>query len=129
VLINKTETSICVITSTSRKLVSGNEEQLKERKNYSQMCVDFHHILLPLVNLEFDNDTKEYKADVYCCYWNNWEGLVRDHVVIVIIECRSGHSDDIVTDECLHRCPQQLTVNISPIHMVWYRWSADKKCG
>lgn len=26
----------------------------------------------------------KYEADVYCCYWNDWVGLVREHVRIII---------------------------------------------
>ena len=22
-------------------------------------------------------------ADIYCCYWNDWKGLVREHIQIV----------------------------------------------
>jgi hypothetical protein len=30
-----------------------------------------------------DNGGK-YEADIYCCYWNGWEGLVREHAKIII---------------------------------------------
>lgn len=35
---------------------------------------------LKTANVKLDKDGKN--ADVYCCYWNDWEGLVREHVKI-----------------------------------------------
>ena len=46
--------------------------------------------LLPCVTIENkDFDTvdfveKEYHADIYCCYWSEWEGLVREHTCVTI---------------------------------------------
>lgn len=47
--------------------------------------------LLPKVSIELDMSNKEsedffatseakYIANVYCCYWNEWKGLVREHI-------------------------------------------------
>ena len=38
----------------------------------------FWNLLLPEVILSPDG----YTADVYCTYWNDWKGLMRDHVQI-----------------------------------------------
>lgn len=35
-------------------------------------------LLLPVVNMSKDRKT----ADVYCTYWNDWQGLVREHVQV-----------------------------------------------
>ena len=38
--------------------------------------------------LMFGSATKgthgKYEADVYCCYWNEWKGLVREHIKMII---------------------------------------------
>ncbi|MGM9779002.1 MAG: hypothetical protein ACI3ZD_11815 [Prevotella sp.] len=33
---------------------------------------------------ELEGANGKYEADVYCCYWNDWVGLVREHVRIII---------------------------------------------
>lgn len=38
--------------------------------------LDHDGLLLPDVVVSKDGKT----ADVYCCFWNNWDGLVREHV-------------------------------------------------
>lgn len=39
-------------------------------------------ILLPKVCLNKLKDSDRYSADVYCCYWNEWKGLIREHINI-----------------------------------------------
>ena len=47
--------------------------------------------LLPKVSIEkdmsnlesenfFSTSEEKYIANVYCCYWNEWKGLVREHI-------------------------------------------------
>ena len=46
--------------------------------------------LLPCITIEnkeldtVDFVEKEYHADIYCCYWSEWEGLVREHTCVTI---------------------------------------------
>lgn len=39
-------------------------------------------LLLPSVDVKYG--TKVMTADIYCCYWNEWEGLVREHIQMQI---------------------------------------------
>ena len=50
-------------------------------------CLDLRglsvaNLLLPKVVLSSDGQC----ADVYCTYWNDWAGLVRDHLQILFQE-------------------------------------------
>lgn len=36
-------------------------------------------LLLPVVTVSKDGNA----ADIYCTYWNDWKGLVREHVCIM----------------------------------------------
>lgn len=59
-------------------------------------------ILFPKVQVR--KCRRGYEAHVYCCYWNDWKGLVRDHVVMKIqnnqiVAC---HEDDVII--YLYRC-------------------------
>lgn len=47
-------------------------------------------ILLPKVKMSAD---KEY-ADVYCTYWNEWKGLVREHLRVHFDEDGSASVTD-----------------------------------
>lgn len=39
-------------------------------------------ILFPKVQIK--KCRRRYEAHVYCCYWNDWKGLVREHVIMKI---------------------------------------------
>ena len=46
--------------------------------------VDIHLLsdngfVLPQVSIRNDSDTNNSIADIVCCYWNEWKGLVREH--------------------------------------------------
>lgn len=38
----------------------------------------------PDANSEFLQERGLFEADIYCCYWNEWEGLVREHSKVLI---------------------------------------------
>ena len=38
--------------------------------------------------IEIKNTIEGFIAHVHCCYWNNWEGLVRDHVTMKVAKGR-----------------------------------------
>lgn len=62
-------------------------------KDFSILNVD--GLLLPSVVMA---DDKNY-ADVYCCYWNDWKGLVREHVRIAFTQdgsAKISQSDEFV---------------------------------
>ena len=33
-------------------------------------------------SFEFENNSDVKTAQIHCCYWNDWKGLVREHVEI-----------------------------------------------
>lgn len=53
-------------------------ENIEPIKSLDFTTLNHDGLLLP--NVRLDKDGKS--ADVYCCYWNDWEGLVREHVKI-----------------------------------------------
>lgn len=66
-----------------------NENDLDEIPQIS--CLDLsaavtHDSLLPKVVLEHDESTGKMVAKVFCHYWNDWKGLVRECATIVISE-------------------------------------------
>lgn len=48
---------------------------------YDMSGLSRENLLLPEVTLSPDGGT----ADVYCTYWNDWKGLIRDHIQIVFL--------------------------------------------
>ncbi len=59
-------------------------------------AVKSNNLLLPFVTTEKDEPSNRYIAHVYCCYWNEWKGLIREHTKIVINKnvVESFESDD-----------------------------------
>ena len=53
-------------------------EKIKAIEPYDFTILAMDDILLPDVKM---SDDRTY-ADVYCTYWNEWEGLIREHVRI-----------------------------------------------
>ena len=49
---------------------------------YDLSCLIKQDFLYPSVRTEKSSDG--IKANIYCCYWNEWEGLVREHVEMQI---------------------------------------------
>lgn len=49
---------------------------------YDLSCLIKQDLLYPSVQIE--KSSNGIKANIYCCYWNEWEGLVREHVEIQI---------------------------------------------
>ena len=47
-------------------------------QNLDLTTLNHDGLLLPVVTMSKDGKT----ADVYCCYWNDWQGLVREHVQV-----------------------------------------------
>lgn len=68
--------------------------------SYELSNIEHNPILLPSVtiNRDWSDDTTrenvlaydadptvdKWKADIYCCYWNEWKGLVREHIRITL---------------------------------------------
>lgn len=52
--------------------------------------------LLPTVSIQTEGANRII-ADIYCCYWNNWKGLVREHSRVVI-EDSEVESYDVVDE-------------------------------
>lgn len=40
------------------------------------------NLIQPSVVIEQETDPNKFIAHVYCCYWNDWKGLVREHAKI-----------------------------------------------
>lgn len=57
-------------------------EKIKAIEDYDFTTLAMDDILLPIVNLSPDRKF----ADVYCTYWNDWEGLIREHVRVFFNE-------------------------------------------
>ena len=57
--------------------------------------------LLPHVSFMTTGENEEHIADVYCCYWNEWKGLVREHAQITM---RAGEISkyEIVSNDVLY---------------------------
>lgn len=53
-------------------------ENIEPIKSLDFSTLNHDGLLLPNVNIDKDGKS----ADVYCSYWNDWEGLVREHVRI-----------------------------------------------
>lgn len=53
-------------------------EKIKVIEDYDFTILAMDDILLPEVKMSSDRKF----ADVYCTYWNDWEGLIREHVRI-----------------------------------------------
>lgn len=71
-----------------------NEEDvncIKPLQIYDVAPLSRNNLLLPEVTLSSGNDY----ANVYCTYWNDWKGLVREHVKICF------HAENSVSlEEC-----------------------------
>lgn len=53
---------------------------IKPLQNYELSDLLKQDILNPSVEVEKDSDLMT--AQIHCCYWNEWKGLVREHVEI-----------------------------------------------
>jgi hypothetical protein len=53
--------------------------EIQPIQNYDFSILEADGILMPMVELSNDRS----KADVYCCYWNDWKGLVREHMQVI----------------------------------------------
>ena len=55
---------------------------IKPLKNYDMNILSRANLLLPEVIINQEDKT----ADVYCTYWNYWEGLIREHIKIHFLQ-------------------------------------------
>lgn len=63
-----------------------NEKDLNEitqLRNLDLSLLDKQNLLFPSVKKEIDQITGKVTAHVFCCYWNEWKGLVREHATVV----------------------------------------------
>ena len=62
-------------------ILKGDElSDVKALNNYDLSDLLKQKMLYPEVEFEMNSDIKT--AQIYCCYWNEWEGLVREHIEI-----------------------------------------------
>jgi hypothetical protein len=62
-------------------ILKGDElYDVKALNNYDLSDLLKQKMLYPEVEFEMNSDIKT--AQIYCCYWNEWEGLVREHIEI-----------------------------------------------
>ena len=62
-----------------------NEKDLNEitqLRNLDLSLLDKQNLLFPSVKREIDQITGKVTAHVFCCYWNEWKGLVREHATV-----------------------------------------------
>ncbi|MCH5328805.1 MAG: hypothetical protein J1E02_07270 [Coprobacter sp.] len=52
--------------------------EIEPLKCFDVLALSDSNLLLPNVEMAEDG----LRADVFCTYWNNWEGLVREHIKI-----------------------------------------------
>lgn len=45
----------------------------------------YQGLLFPSVKIEKEESSDRTKAHVFCCYWNEWKGLVREHATVVFV--------------------------------------------
>ena len=57
--------------------------------------------ILPSVTFQKDEDGSAI-ADVYCCYWNEWKGLVREHIQITF-DCDYVISFNKIKEQVLYK--------------------------
>lgn len=55
-----------------------NLKTIEPIQNLDLTTLNHDGLLLPVVTMSNNGKT----ADVYCCYWNDWQGLVREHVQV-----------------------------------------------
>lgn len=58
-------------------------KQIAELKKYDLSAIEKEDMILPSVTVDKTSNDK-YVAHVYCTFWNDWKGLVREHVEITI---------------------------------------------
>lgn len=64
-------------------ILKGDElYDIKALNNYDLSGLVKQKMLYPEVVFEMNSDI--ITAQIYCCYWNEWEGLVREHIQIQI---------------------------------------------
>ena len=64
-----------------------NENDLKyigQIKDFDLSAIEERDLLLPKVVLEENDYEDKCIAHVYCCYWNDWKGLVQEHSKVII---------------------------------------------
>lgn len=78
---------------TGRKNIYDKKEltSIGALKNYDLSKAEESGLLWPSVTMNKRGDGTT-KAHVYCCYWSDWAGLVREHVRVVL---RNGHIETI----------------------------------
>lgn len=56
-------------------------EEIEPIKDVDVSVLKENNMLLPDVTMR-ESKAGAVMADVYCCYWNEWKGLVREHAVV-----------------------------------------------
>ena len=57
-------------------------EEIEPIKDVDVSVLKENNMLLPDVTMRESKADGAVMADVYCCYWNEWKGLVREHAVV-----------------------------------------------
>ena len=57
-------------------------DEINHLQNIDLSALIYQGLLFPSVKLDKDGITGKITAHVFCCYWNDWKGLVREHALI-----------------------------------------------
>lgn len=60
-----------------------NLDEISHLQNLDLSAIKNQGLLFPSVNIEKEESTDRTIAHVFCCYWNEWKGLVREHATVV----------------------------------------------
>lgn len=61
---------------------SSDLEDIEPMKGVDVSAIIENDMLQPVVTMREGEFNGAKMADVYCCYWNEWKGLVREHAVV-----------------------------------------------
>lgn len=57
--------------------------EINQLRNIDLSALKDQGLLFPSVKIDESNISNKITAHVFCCYWNEWKGLVREHATIV----------------------------------------------
>ena len=60
-----------------------NLDEISHLQNMDLSALKNQGLLFPSVKIEKEEGSGRTIAHVFCCYWNEWKGLVREHATVV----------------------------------------------
>lgn len=72
-----------IFSKSDLKQITG-KHGIKPLGGYDLSGISKEKLLNPYISIEKSDCNNTYLAEVYCTFWNDWKGLVREHVQIII---------------------------------------------